>query len=87
MTLTYSEWSDRLDEREQRNEETDPRVIHDELLERDDRLRDKAAALVGFAERPSDRERREHFDERRVRALLRVRTGHVDVQPLDRKAA
>lgn len=40
------------------------------------------APVAAYVEQPSPRERREHFDETRARALSRVRTGNVEVQPL-----
>lgn len=46
---------------------------------RADRLAERAPAGA-YVERASERERREHFDETRVRTALRPRTGNV--QPL-----
>lgn len=64
----------------------------DERLARQDRLAERAPhglMHLAYIERPSDRERRAHFDETRVRALLRPRTGNVEPAPQDapRRAA
>lgn len=59
---------------------TDWQIAHDEHLDAQDRLAELGPAGV-HVEAPSDRERREHFDETKARNTLRPRTGHVQVQP------
>jgi hypothetical protein len=59
-------------------------VRHQNRLDEQDRAFEKAGRSWGhlaYTERPSPRERREHFDENRVRALTHPRTGQVEVQP------
>lgn len=62
---------------------TELEIANDERLDEQDRT----AELAGLAfygvqvDRPSERERRAHFDERRARNTLRPRTGNVQVQP------
>jgi hypothetical protein len=63
---------------------------HDDFLDdtaqeqiRADLLAAMAPAGV-CAEQPSLRERRQHFDETKVRSLLKPRTGNVTVQPSTR---
>lgn len=68
---------------------TDPQIAdreHDQRLAEQDRLAERAPhhqMHLAYIERPSDRERRETFDENRVRALLRPRTGDVSPSPRD----
>lgn len=59
---------------------------HDERLAARDRLAERAPhgqMHLAYRERPSDRERHEHFDENRVRALLHPRSGNVQPAPQD----
>lgn len=60
---------------------TELEQAHDEQLDAQDRTQ-RLADLDGIhVEQPSDRERREHYDETRVRNQLHPRTGNVQVQP------
>lgn len=57
---------------------------HDDRLDARDRAEDRAGRSWGhlaYRDRPSSMERREHFDENRVRSLTHPRSGTVEVQP------
>lgn len=84
MTAFWQERLDRLEAMEDRNEEVDPRALHDEAMERRDRVRE-------YARQPHARERREHRRARQQEcdarlALYPDRPVDSQVQPLGRVA-